>query len=262
MFMDQPTTAPAPAQFKPYRWLPYWAVLQTDVRQTLRSWVYRLWLLVSIGAAAGYLLYRLGLYREAGLVQPAANLVGELLRWALFGSGALVVVLTVGAIASERGTLADSVLSRGISRYQYFLAKWHARLAVVLGTFLLLGGAVLGCSQCLLHDDLSLPGSLLALAVVAAVLAAVVSGGVSVGALTGSSLLGVALLWGLMYGGGLLMSLLPPSVPSPERLLARLPHVLRGHYDTQELTRFAAAAVGTGCAAAVVGMLGFVRKDV
>jgi ABC-2 type transport system permease protein len=262
--MDQPTatTAPAPAPFKPYRWLPYWAVLQTDIRQTLRSWVYRLWLLVSAGAAAGYLLYRIGLYREAGIVQSAGHLVSDVLRWALFGSGALVVVLTVGAIASERGTLADSVLSRGISRYQYFLAKWHARLAVVLGTFLLLGGAVLGCSQCLLHDDLSLKGSLLALVAVGAVLAAVVSGGVSVGALTGSSLLGVALLWGLLYGGGLVLSLLPPDFPSPDRFLARLPHVLRGQYDTTELARFAGAAALAGCAAAVVGMLGFVRKDV
>src|SRR5919205_3712920 len=98
--MDVPAAVVAPFKYK--RWLPYWAVLQTDVRQTLRSWVYRLWLLVSAGAAAGYLLYRLGLYREAGLVQPAANLVSDLLRWALFGSGALVVVLTVGAIASER----------------------------------------------------------------------------------------------------------------------------------------------------------------
>ena len=48
-----------------------------------------------------------------------------------------------GSISSERGTLADSVLSRGISRYQYFLGKWHARLATVLGTFLVLGVVVL-----------------------------------------------------------------------------------------------------------------------
>ena len=27
------------------RWLPYWAVFQYDVGQTLRSWVYRVWVL-------------------------------------------------------------------------------------------------------------------------------------------------------------------------------------------------------------------------
>src|SRR5262249_12367590 len=46
------------------RWLPYWAVLQVDLRQTLRSWVYRGWVLVSLLAAIGYLLYRVGVYRE------------------------------------------------------------------------------------------------------------------------------------------------------------------------------------------------------
>ena len=41
------------------RWLPYWAVFQADVHQTLRSWVYRVWVFVTILAATGYLLYRL-----------------------------------------------------------------------------------------------------------------------------------------------------------------------------------------------------------
>ena len=34
------------------RWLPYWAVYQADVQQTLRSWVYRVWVVVSVMAVA------------------------------------------------------------------------------------------------------------------------------------------------------------------------------------------------------------------
>ena len=30
------------------RFLPYWAVFQTDLRQTARSWVYRLWVLMDV----------------------------------------------------------------------------------------------------------------------------------------------------------------------------------------------------------------------
>ena len=60
--MDQPA---AVAQPKFLRWLPYWAVLQTDLRQTVRGWVWRTWVLASLAAAVGYLLYRLGVYREA-----------------------------------------------------------------------------------------------------------------------------------------------------------------------------------------------------
>ena len=36
------------------RWLPYWAVFQADVRQTLRSWVYRVWVL-AVAAGDGRL---------------------------------------------------------------------------------------------------------------------------------------------------------------------------------------------------------------
>ena len=54
------------------KFLPYWAVFQTDLRQTARSWVYRLWVLMTVLAAAGLLLYRVGLHKEAGLFQSAA----------------------------------------------------------------------------------------------------------------------------------------------------------------------------------------------
>ena len=158
--MDAPA---ATAQPRYIRLLPYWAVFQTDLRQTLRGWVWRTWVLAALAAAVGYLLYRLGVYREAGIVQRASLVVGDLLRWTLVGSTLLVVVLTVGGIASERGTLADSVLSRGISRYQYFLGKWHARLVTVLGTFLAMGAAALVAALFLLHEDLSLAGSAAAL---------------------------------------------------------------------------------------------------
>src|SRR5262245_18164581 len=132
--MDGPTTTagkPVPVN----RWLPYWAVFQADMHQTVRSWVYRIWMLVSVLAAVGYLLYRFGLAHEAGIVQPASVLMGDLLGWTLLGSVTLIVVLTASSISSERGTMADSVLSRGISRHQYFLGKWHSRLATVLATF-------------------------------------------------------------------------------------------------------------------------------
>src|SRR5262245_59922152 len=105
--MDAPVAAP---QIKYRRWLPYWAVLQTDVRQTLRSWVYRLWAIVSVLVAVGFLLYRFGVHREAGLIQSASLRTADLLRGLLLGSVALIVVLAVSGISAERGTMADSVL--------------------------------------------------------------------------------------------------------------------------------------------------------
>ena len=69
------------------KFLPYWAVLQTDLRQTFRSWVYRLWVFMTVLAAAGFLLYRVGVHKEAGLSQSAAAQCGELFRILIVGMG-------------------------------------------------------------------------------------------------------------------------------------------------------------------------------
>jgi hypothetical protein len=248
------------------KFLPYWAVLQTDVRQTARSWVYRLWVLMTVLAAAGLLLYRVGLHKEAGLLQSAAAQGGDLFRVMVIGSLALVVVLAVSAIGSERGTVADSVLSRGISRYQYFLAKWHARLVVVTATFAALSSAVLVASYFLFKDDaqtdLSLGGGAAAVLAVCAALAAIVSWGVTIGALANGTVLGIAVFWLVLYGAGFLLSLLPEPWPSPERQLARLKYVLQGQYNPAVLVELLAISAALSAGAAVVGLIGFSKRDV
>lgn len=250
------------APIKYSRWLPYWAVLRTDIRQTLRSWVYRLWVIVTILTAGGFLLYRFGVHREAGIVQPSAMHTSDLIRAISLGSLALIVVLSVSSISSEKGTLADSVLSRGISRYQYFMAKWHARTIVVVSTFAVLAFVMLLAFNLLLSDDLALRGCAAGVMTLSAMLAAVVGLGVTVGAIANSTVVGITVLWIFLYGSGILMTLLPNSFPTPEKLLSRLPAVLRGSYDLSSLTDWIAGGAIFALIAGVVGMLVFARKDV
>ncbi len=244
------------------RWLPYWAVFQADVRQTAQSWVYRIWVLVTVLAIAGYLIFRYGPYHEAGLVQSAAGFFSDLLRWTVLGSAAVVVVLAGGSISSERGTMADSVLSRGISRYQYFLGKWHARLVTVLGTYLALGLVAMISGLILFHEDLSVAGGLVALVTVAALLGAVITCGVMVSAIANSTVVGIAVLWFLLYGGGFALSLLPEGYLTPDRILLRLPYVLRGYYNLDDVGRLVGWSCVVSCVMAVVGMGYFSRRDV
>jgi ABC-2 type transport system permease protein len=260
--MDAAAPAVANSPMKYRKWLPYWAVLQTDLRQTLHSWVYRVWVVVCVLAAVGFLLYRFGVHREAGIIQSASLHTSDLLRGIVLGSMALIVVLTVSSISAERGTLADSILSRGISRYQYFLAKWHARTFVVVATFIMLAALVLLGSHFLLSEDLTLSGSLVAVATVAVVLAAIVSWGVTIGALANSTIVGITLLWIVLYGSGFLMTLLPDTYPSPDRALKRLPYMLQGHYNLEALGDLTIQALAITLLAAVAGMIGFSRKDV
>lgn len=258
-----PMDAPAPAApVKVCRWLPYWAVFQADVRQTLASWVYRIWVLVFVLVAVGYLLSRRGLAAEAGIVQPASLLVSDVLRWIIMGSVTLVIVLTAGSISSERGTMADSILSRGISRYQYFLGKLQARLFTVLGTFVALSLAALVSSTFLLHEDLSLMGSVVGLIVVVCLMTAVVTVGVSVSAMSSSTVMGITVVWIALYGTGFILMMLPESYPSPDRMLHRLPHVLRGYYDWSVVLRLVGWSLGGSLAVALVGLGYFSRRDV
>jgi len=171
-------------------------------------------------------------------------------------------VLTAGSITSERGTMADSVLSRGISRYQYFMGKWHARLATVLGTFLVLGLVTLISALFLLHEDLSWDGSLMALVTVAAILATVITFGVTVSAIANSTVLGIAVLWAILCGGGFLLSFLPLRYPSPDRTLQRLPHILQGNYDFHSLVQFVGWSFLASFLTALIGMVYFSRRDV
>jgi ABC-2 type transport system permease protein len=244
------------------RWLPYVAVLGTDIRQTMRSWVYRLWVVTTLLAATGFLLYRFGVHREAGIEQPAAVHTSDLFRGVSLGSLALIVVLTVSGISSERGTLADSVLSRGISRYQYFLAKLHARSLVICCTFAVLAGVMLTAFHFLLADDLTLVGCVWAIVTLSALLSGVVALGVTVGALTNSTVVGITVLWIGLYGSGILMTLLPATFPTPEKALGRLPYVLRGEYNFDSLIDWILCGVAVTAISTIVGFIGFARKDV
>jgi hypothetical protein len=244
------------------RWLPYWAVFQSDVRQTLQSWVYRFWVLLTVLAAAGYLSYSFGSYQKVGIVESASLNVSHLLRWTVLGSAVIICVLTAGSISSERGTMADSVLSRGISRYQYFLGKLHARLATVLGTFLILGVLILISALFLLHEDLSWHGSLIALITIAALLGAVITCGVTVSAIANSTVLGTAVLWSILCAAGFLLSFLPSRYPSPDRAIQRLPHILQGHYDLTSLAQFVGWSILVSCFTALIGLAYFSRRDV
>ncbi len=258
-------TAAAVVSIRFHRLLPYWSVLQTDIRQTLQSWIYRLWVAAALAGVCGFFLYRMGVQQEAGLVTSVAAQYAQVLRWLFVGSLAVVVVLGVAAIGNERGAAADAVLSRGISRHQYLLAKMHSRLIVAAGTFALLAALL----AVLMHflgqegaEGLQLGGVIVAVGGLSLLIAAVAAVGVVIGALGQSAIVGIAVYWLVLYGFGVACLLLPADWPSPERELARLPYIVQGHYDAVFVQRLAAGCLLVGVAATVIGMIGFSRTDV
>jgi ABC-2 type transport system permease protein len=259
------TDPPAVVSVRFHRFLPYWAVLQTDLRQTSQGWLFVLWIGLMLVGICGFYLYRVGLHQEAGLVQSAAVLCAEALRATFLGSLAVVVILSVAAIGTERGTVADAVLSRGISRHQYFLARQHARMILVGVVFALVSTGIIAVGSVLFRGgeaDISLRGAAVVVALLSLLLAVVAAVGVVLGALTNSTILGIALYWLLLYGGGLLLMLAPETWPTPERELFRLRYVLQGYYSSAYYSRIALTAVAIAFAATAWGLIGFSRRDV
>ena len=60
--VDVPVVKTTP-KIKP--WLPYWAVLREDIRQTLQSWVYRTWVILSLLSVIGFMHYRVAQFHGA-----------------------------------------------------------------------------------------------------------------------------------------------------------------------------------------------------
>jgi hypothetical protein len=233
-----------------------------DIRQTLRSWSYRLWIVAALLLSIGYLLHRAAIHHQAGIMQNASVLMAEVLQFTLLIGTTLIIMLTAGTISSERGTLADSVLSRGISRYSYFMGKWHARVFTFVGSFLFIGGLALVASVTLLHGDLSFVGSLLALLLVAAVLTIVISCGVTVSSMCNSTVLGIAVLWMSLYGVGVTLALLEYGMLNPAQLLKIIPVMLKGDYDLEFQATLVGYCLAISAGAAFLGMIIFARRDV
>jgi hypothetical protein len=154
-------------------------------------------------------------------------------------------------------------LSRGISRIQYYLGKWHARLLVVLATYFALGAALIAACIFLLRDgQLSLPGSAIALVSVAGLLLVVISCAVAVSAICNNTLLGVAVVWMLLYGMGFALTFLPPMLPAPDRTLRNLPNVLCGYYDLRATLNMLGWCGGVSLFMSLVGIVYFSRRDI
>jgi hypothetical protein len=189
--------------------------------------------------------------------------MSELLQFSLLIGISLVIFLSAGVISAERGVIADSVLSRGISRYQYFFGKWHARLALILGSiFFICLLTFLGSCFLLRTDDISWLGTLMALLLVLAVLAIAITAGVTVSAMCQSTALSIAIVWIVMHGIGAILYMLEFGLLNPGRLMRLIPAILRGYYDLPSHGSLLGYCLLLSFVVAIMGCISFSRCDV
>jgi ABC-type transport system involved in multi-copper enzyme maturation permease subunit len=113
------------------RIMPYAAILQHDLRTLWRSRLVRLWLGVA------FLLSLLLTLANWTHLQDAPLIASLLFPFLIFPWFLVVIMLGVTPVSgTQTETLADGILCRPVTRYGYVLATWAARVATVLGVYL------------------------------------------------------------------------------------------------------------------------------
>ena len=285
--------------------LPYAAVVGADLAALARSWVLRAWFVLTALVAIYTIMQgsvALPLELPARQVVSAflspdmpqkgpARPIAELLEWYLLVWVTFVIILAGGAITSELGVVADSILSRGISRWQYLMGKWTARVVAVLAVYMVvmipaaaivwLGGSpasaampeVAGAAaesfdsqaapELLLQSRrIDTKGLAFALAHVALLLALVATCGVAFSATFESTSLAIGVAWVTVYATGLTLSLVGIPYLSPVEFFARLPDLLSGRFVPAVQYWILAISLGTIVSIVTLSGILFARRDV
>lgn len=185
--------------------LPYLAVFQHDLQTLWRGRLLRLWLLAAVAMTVLLTMGNWATLRDAPLV---ASLLFPFLVFPWF---LVIIVLGVTPVAgSQAETLADGILSRPVARHGYLIATWAARVAAVLGVYLIVTvPAVLIVTLAKrppADDCVTLHGVVTVLLVVALVLTLIVSLGFLAGTLLRKPLLAALVLIFAWYPVNILLS--------------------------------------------------------
>lgn len=208
------------------RMMPYVALLRHDLRFLWQSWLVRLWF-------AGTVLLTLMLVGANWTQYKDGTLIASFLfPYLVFPWFFVVVVLGVSPVSSSRTeTLADGILSRPVSRFEYLLATWSARVVLVLGVYLVVivpaVVLVMLAKRPVPEDRVTIYGIVTALSVVGLVLTFLVSLGFLMGTLLRKPLLAVVILVFIWYPIGLILSVFSLEEFSPISLSRAISTQLR-----------------------------------
>jgi len=208
------------------RMMPYLAILRHDLGTLWSSRLVRLWL---AGAALLTLMLTVSNWSR---FQDAPLIASLLFPYLVFPWFFVVVVLGVSPVSgSQAEALADGILSRPVSRCEYLLAAWSARVLLVWSVYLAVivpAIAVVALAKRPTPEDaVTVYGIVSALGLVGLVQTFLVSLGFLAGTLLRKPLLAVVVLIFVWYPISLTLSLFSLEQYSPVSLSRALSTQLR-----------------------------------
>lgn len=228
--------------------------MENDLNNMVHSWAVRIWLVL---VALQALVTLPASMSEETPPQALANVLGTYpLIWSTFA-----IVISAGAVASEAGVVADSVLSKAVTRYEYILAKMLSRVLTVLGVYLLVAVPSALLAHRYDNGELTRAGMIWGVALIGSIMMLLTSLSVTFSTIFNRTLVAMMAAWFLWYVAGGIFAVLELEYLSPLHIVENLPDILQGVYSTSDQWR--TLAVFTMGSFVITGLaaLHFGRKD-
>jgi hypothetical protein len=205
---------------------PFLAILRHDLRTLTSSWLLRLWL---AGTVVLTLLLAAGNWQRL----PTSLLTATLqFPYLVFPWFLVVMALGVMPLSGARAeALADGILSRPVTRYEYLLAAWLARVVTVLAVYLVVMIPtlllVMLVERKVPEDPVAFSGVVATMGLVGLVLVFQVTLAFLLGTVTRSPLVAIVVLLFLWYPVDALLDTVKLEELSPISLNRAIPTLLR-----------------------------------
>lgn len=266
--------------------LPLAAVYQEDLRQSVRHWAFIAWAVVGtmltviwfaapreqappkpqpiVGQVQVASMQSVAPTPPApapAVVPTASQLAAKLLRVHLLLWASFVIALGATAISGDADSAPESILCRGVGRWQYFLGKSAARITAVVALLVVLTLPAIVVGALRMPNDLTAGGVMRGIWTVALTLGALTALSVAGSSWFKNPLVGTALVWMTLYGAGIVAAVLEVTPVSPLVLVETLPDLLRGSEPMlhAQLPVFLTSAA---LAATLVSMTAYSFRDV
>ncbi len=232
----------------------FWAIMRVDLAGALRSRITYGWLMAAVFIQVVRTLGSGGTGTVSAVVSSGFS--DFIYIWAL-----VMIGLSASSVSSEAGELADSIMSKSITRFDYILAKFTSRITYTIISFSMVTAVLVGLGSRLEVGDYSLLGLSSAVLLVALALVMLTALGVGLSVAMPNTVAAIITLLVLWYSMTVLFPVVGLGVLSPGNLLERLPDVVRGAWSWAEweaVAGFSAISV----ASTVLASVYFHLKDI
>ena len=234
----------------------YLALLRLDVEQLSRSWLVRGWALLLVVPAI-FLVVVASNEEEFASETLAAYMAAVLapLSWLV------VSILSASAVSGEATVIADSILSKSVTRSAYIWAKITARLGVFLTVYFVVTIPLAYLMARYAIQDTSLSGIVVGLLMVASLFMFLATFGIALSTMFRNVQVAVVGALAVAVVSGVALQFLGLDWMSTTAVLTELPETFRGETPTADQVRVLIVFNALTVAAMMTGVWYFRRKD-